>query len=614
MQQDLAGTESFPGGDASRTDLEIAGLRLQQALVDDAASDGLGLVDAVHSACDAVTGPVEVRGRVVRTDDAGGVFQLEDGSVFGLPYVEHSPALVKGRVVGVTGLGLSDGTGIATHVEGVSPKQAAAVQCLALRIAPVQKFGQGPVLLLATSAYKSAGVLQLETGMRFGVTETGCPGATPEGRALHYTMNIEVEVGGQTVTVATDVAEGEGAVPFPPSLAQGGSGTAHTTVVRTNCQVLGPDFEACMAPEILSTASYGLVVRTVGSYSDTEYDTTVFGVTDDGVNGNFEKASVTGFDLHFVPPATNPAFHAEGYKVNGGASTKPQVVAIDQGDQFAVYDTDFYDSGFLWLEDEVLATGQNRPGGIRWPRIEGKRNGHTYRYFSLLPSLVLDRVAVCPTFPALTVSQGPPIPPEDPAWNYFYPNWPPREDYTTKTVKDSFYKLPFPKNFQPGTGLMNIDDAKPSGRHPEWQPYAFDLTAPESTPLLAARRGTVVVDVHNDPYNVNDPAKPADWPGIGNYMWIAQADGTYAVYFHMKYNSNLVSTGSEVSRGDQLSLIGQTGNATGPHTHFEVAEVMPPVPDSQHTRVRFQVLFGANKVKKGCYIPRKGETFLSTNG
>jgi murein DD-endopeptidase MepM/ murein hydrolase activator NlpD len=69
-----------------------------------------------------------------------------------------------------------------------------------------------------------------------------------------------------------------------------------------------------------------------------------------------------------------------------------------------------------------------------------------------------------------------------------------------------------------------------------------------------------------------------------------------------------------VSRGDQLSLIGQTGNATGPHTHFEVAEVLPPVADNQHTRIRFQVLFGPNKVQKGCYIPRKGETFASTNG
>jgi hypothetical protein len=614
MQQDLAGQGSFPGGDASQSDLLIAGLRLQQAIADDAVSDGLGVADAFDAACGAVTGPLEARGRVVRIDDADGTFELEDGSVFGLPFSRHGSALVKGRVVDVNGLGLADGTGVATSVKGTSASKVAKVQCLALRMAPVQRFSASPLTLLAPSGYVSGGVLQLETGMRLGVTETGCPGATPEGRALHYTMKIDVEQGGQTVTVATDLGKDEAPVPFPWSLAQGGSATVNTTVIRTNCKVLGPGLESCQPPEILSQDSFDILLRQVGSYSDTEYDTTVFGVTDDGVNGNFEKASVTGFDLHFVSSATNPVFHAEGYKVNGGSSTKPQVVPIDAGDQFAVYDTDFYDPGYLWLEDEVLATGQDRPGGIRWPRIVGKRNGHPYRYFSSLPSLVKDRVAVCPTYPSLTIPQGPPIPPEDPTWNYFYPNYPPREAYTTKTVKDSFYKLPFEKDFQPGTGLMNIDDAKPSGRHPEWQPYAFDLGAPESTPLLAARRGVVVINVHDDPYNVSDAAKPANWPGIGNYMWIAHDDGTYAVYFHMKYNSNLVWTGSEVSRGDQISLIGQTGNATGPHTHFEVTQVTPPVPDSQHTRVRFQALTGANKVKKGCYIPRKGDTFFSTNG
>jgi len=613
MQQDLADETSLPEGDADQLDLLISELRLQQVLADDAISDGLGVADAFDAACSAVTGPVEVRGRVVRTDDAQGTFELEDGSVFGLPLTRHGSALVKGRVVDVGGLGLEDRTAVVTSVEGTSAKKVAAVQCLRLRIAPVQKFSGGPITLLSTSAYESGGVLQLETAMRLGVQETGCPGATPEGHALHYTMKIDVVQGGETDTIATDLGEGEGAVPFPWPLSQGGSAAVDVTVIRTNCTVIGPDFESCQPPQILSQDSFDVLLRQVGSYSDTEYDTTVFGVTDDGVNGNFEPASVTGFDLHFVSSITNPVFHADGYKVNGGSSTKPQVVAIDEGDKFAVYDTDFYDPGYLWLEDEVLATGQDSPAGIRWPRIVGTRNGHQYRYFSSLPSIVRDRVAVCPTYPSLTIPQGPPIPPEDPAWNYFYPNYPPREAYTTKTVKDSFYKLPFEKNFQPGTGLMNIDDAKASGRHPEWQPYAFDLGASESTKLLAARGGTVVINVHDDPYNVNDAAKPANWPGIGNYMWITHGDGTYAVYFHMKFNSNVVWTGNEVSRGDQISLIGQTGNASGPHTHFEVTEKTPPVPDSQHTRVRFQVLFGANKVQKNCYIPRKGETFFSTN-
>jgi hypothetical protein len=58
--------------------------------------------------------------------------------------------------------------------------------------------------------------------------------------------------------------------------------------------------------------------------------------------------------------------------------------------------------------------------------------------------------------------------------------------------------------------------------------------------------------------------------GYGNHVRIGQSDGYYAVYGHMMYGSVEVETGDVVACGDQLGLMGSSGNSTGPHLHFEI--------------------------------------------
>lgn len=84
---------------------------------------------------------------------------------------------------------------------------------------------------------------------------------------------------------------------------------------------------------------------------------------------------------------------------------------------------------------------------------------------------------------------------------------------------------------------------------------AIDIAAQWGTPVVAAAAGTVIW---------------AGWRdnGGGYQVWIAHGSGLYTTYNHM--SAITVGSGQYVSGGRQVGRIGMTGNATGPHLHFEV--------------------------------------------
>ena len=82
----------------------------------------------------------------------------------------------------------------------------------------------------------------------------------------------------------------------------------------------------------------------------------------------------------------------------------------------------------------------------------------------------------------------------------------------------------------------------------------IDIANSIGTPILAASDG-VVIDV-------------GPTAGYGAWVKLRHADGTVTLYGHV--NSWLVSKGDRVMAGDQIATIGNRGNSTGPHLHFEV--------------------------------------------
>ena len=81
-----------------------------------------------------------------------------------------------------------------------------------------------------------------------------------------------------------------------------------------------------------------------------------------------------------------------------------------------------------------------------------------------------------------------------------------------------------------------------------------DLTAPTGTAVFAALDGQVVF--------------AGKHKGYGNYVLVDHGNGVATLYAH--HSLNLVRAGDIVRRGQKIAEVGRTGNATGPHLHFEL--------------------------------------------
>jgi murein DD-endopeptidase MepM/ murein hydrolase activator NlpD len=96
---------------------------------------------------------------------------------------------------------------------------------------------------------------------------------------------------------------------------------------------------------------------------------------------------------------------------------------------------------------------------------------------------------------------------------------------------------------------------------------AVDLAAPKGTPLYASAAGIVIISLKNGGWN----------GGYGNYVVINHPNGTQTLYAHM--SKNTATVGESVTQGQEIGLVGATGEATGPHVHFEIHGAKNPFGD-----------------------------------
>ncbi|MFH5210132.1 M23 family metallopeptidase [Antrihabitans spumae] len=82
----------------------------------------------------------------------------------------------------------------------------------------------------------------------------------------------------------------------------------------------------------------------------------------------------------------------------------------------------------------------------------------------------------------------------------------------------------------------------------------LDIANVIGTPVLSTSDGQVI------------EAGPAD--GFGLWVRVRQDDGTIGVYGHI--NEALVEAGQLVKAGQQIATMGNRGQSTGPHLHYEV--------------------------------------------
>ena len=82
----------------------------------------------------------------------------------------------------------------------------------------------------------------------------------------------------------------------------------------------------------------------------------------------------------------------------------------------------------------------------------------------------------------------------------------------------------------------------------------LDIGGAHGANVVAANSGTVITVSFGS--------------GYGNYVTIAHGNGIQTLYSHL--SSAAVKVGASVTRGQVVGYVGQTGNATTPHLHFEV--------------------------------------------
>ena len=109
------------------------------------------------------------------------------------------------------------------------------------------------------------------------------------------------------------------------------------------------------------------------------------------------------------------------------------------------------------------------------------------------------------------------------------------------------FDWPFPGIVTGLYGSRRIENGTPMAPH-----LGVDIAAPEGTPIRAP--ADAVVSIADD-YFLD-----------GGFTLLDHGHGVSTCYLHQ--SKRLVKAGDKVARGDVIGLVGQTGRATGSHTHW----------------------------------------------
>jgi murein DD-endopeptidase MepM/ murein hydrolase activator NlpD len=144
--------------------------------------------------------------------------------------------------------------------------------------------------------------------------------------------------------------------------------------------------------------------------------------------------------------------------------------------------------------------------------------------------------------------------------NSLVPNsWPRKYTYA---IMRPFYteRPPYPHGMvAPASGWVSrrfIDDGEDKPQHP-----GVDIAASVGTPVRCALDGTVTSAGWDDVY--------------GNLIVVEHSESLSTVYGHN--DKILVKEGDDVTKGQVIATVGNTGRSTAPHLHFEVLKNRVPI-------------------------------------
>ena len=103
-----------------------------------------------------------------------------------------------------------------------------------------------------------------------------------------------------------------------------------------------------------------------------------------------------------------------------------------------------------------------------------------------------------------------------------------------------------------------------------WYAYGADVLAVASATVISVRGNmpeSASVSLHHN----------ALQNASGNFVVLDLGSGRYAFYEHLKPGSLKVRAGDHVTTGEVIASLGYTGDSTGPHLHFHVADGPSPL-------------------------------------
>ncbi len=147
-------------------------------------------------------------------------------------------------------------------------------------------------------------------------------------------------------------------------------------------------------------------------------------------------------------------------------------------------------------------------------------------------------------------------------------------------------------------GSMFTGDAK---NNKSYRAYGAEVLAVADATVARMKDG--IPD--NTPGEDWSAASDADDAELGNYLILDLGDGNYGLYAHLQPGTLRVKAGDKVTRGQALGLLGNSGDSTAPHLHFQVMngtslldpEGIPYLIDT------FELLSGPNAGKETDALP-----------
>lgn len=148
--------------------------------------------------------------------------------------------------------------------------------------------------------------------------------------------------------------------------------------------------------------------------------------------------------------------------------------------------------------------------------------------------------------------------------------WPVRSNSSDPAYQSDIIQGTFHMDHQSGPGLMDFEcgqNTYEGHRDSDFATWPFPWFSLEHdiAVVQAVSDGFISEKVDLLPDTLCEPGS-----GLGNYIKVEHSDGTSSTYAHLKQGSlSSKAIGSKIYSGDYLGIVGNSGNSTGPHLHFE---------------------------------------------